>query len=321
MNRHKSLQRLFSIFLVFTLVFISFSPYVSAVETEEIPTEKVLLERASNWKYLDDGSDQGTNWKESNFDDSTWKSGAAPLGYPAGEDHGDFGEIATIIEYGADKNNKPATAYFKTTFEVEDLSEIGNTGLITSGIDDSAILYLNGHEIGRFNLPIDENIPYNAYVQDYGLDDASESSNKTFNLTEEQMSFIKEGTNVLAAEVHQDRPSSSDLFWDMEFKSIYVDESVFQASYISFAPGADETQYNFSWYSPLTTQPGVIEYAKKLEMTDEAFPETAKSVSATLAKASTGYSANEATITDIDSSTEYVYRLGDGNGKWTEVYN
>ena len=105
---------------------------------------------------------------------------------------------------------------------------------------------------------------------------------KLFNLTEEQMSYIVEGTNVLAAEVHQDRPSSSDLFFDMEFKSIYqapVDPTVYDASYISFAPGADETKRNFSWYSPKTDVPGVIEYAKVTDGNTSEFPtENAKSV-------------------------------------------
>ena len=39
-------------------------------------------------------------------------------------------------------------------------------------------------------------------------------------------------------------------------------QTVYDASYISFAPGADETKSNFSWYSPKTDVPGVIEYAK-----------------------------------------------------------
>ncbi|MFJ8236433.1 metallophosphoesterase [Ureibacillus sp. NPDC094379] len=320
MNRNKSLQRLLSLFLVLALVFTSFSPYASTAEAAEVPTEKVLLERASTWKYLDDGTDQGTSWKDSNFDDSTWKSGQAPLGYPTGEDHGTFPEIATVVGFGGDSQNKYATTYFRTTFNVENLSDIGNQGLITAGIDDSAIVYLNGHEIGRYNLPADQVIPFNKYVQDYGLNDASESSDKTFKLTAEQLSYLVKGTNVLAVEVHQDRPSSSDLFLDMEFKSIYVDESIYQATNISFAPGADETKYNFSWYSPETTQPGVIQYAKKSE--GSVFPETAaKEVTATLAKASTGFSANEATIMGIESSTEYVYRLGDGNGKWSETFS
>ncbi len=52
-----------------------------------------------------------------------------------------------------------------------------------------------------------------------------------------------------------------------------------------------------------------------------AIPKTAKLVKATLAEASSGYQANEATITGLESSSEYVYRLGDGNGKWTETYS
>ena len=43
---------------------------------EEIP---LVLEGAV-WKYLDDGNDLGTAWRESDYDDSSWKSGASGLG-------------------------------------------------------------------------------------------------------------------------------------------------------------------------------------------------------------------------------------------------
>ena len=102
----------------------------------------------------------------------------------------------------------------------------------------------------------------------------------------------------------------------------YVDETIYDASFISFAPGADETERNFSWYSPKTDVPGVIEYAKVTDGNSSAFPsEHVQSVTATLAEASAGYQANEATITGIEGSSEYVYRLGDGNGKWSEIYS
>ena len=249
------------------MVLSNLSPFVgtAAAEEAEAQSNQPLLDRASAWKYLDDGTDQGTAWKEKDFNDGEWKSGVAPLGYPASEDHGTFGNIATIIGYGSDSGNKHATSYFRTTFEVEDLSEISTSGVITAGIDDGAIIYLNGNEIARFNLPEDQEIKFDDYVQDFGLNDADENNDKTFNVTEEQMSYIVEGTNVLAVEVHQDRPSSSDVFFDMEFKSIYVDPTVYDASYISFAPGADETARNFSWYSPKTDVPGVIEYAKVVD--------------------------------------------------------
>ena len=64
-----------------------------------------------------------------------------------------FSTIATVVGYGGDSQNKHATTYFRTAFNVEDVSKISNSGLITAGIDDSAIIYLNGEEIGRVNLP------------------------------------------------------------------------------------------------------------------------------------------------------------------------
>ena len=56
------------------------------------------------------------------------------------------------------QQNKYATTYFRTTFNVEDVSKISSSGLITAGIDDSAIIYLNGAEIARVNLPEDQEI-------------------------------------------------------------------------------------------------------------------------------------------------------------------
>ena len=139
LKNNKTLNRFLVILLALLLVFSSFGPIVSRAEE---PADKVLVNSGSTWKYLDNGSDQGTAWKEVDFDDSAWKEGAAPLGYPAGEDHGTFPEIQTVIRYGDDSQNKHATTYFRTTFTVENLSEIHTSGLITAGIDDSAIIYL-----------------------------------------------------------------------------------------------------------------------------------------------------------------------------------
>ena len=38
--------------------------------------------------------------------------------------------------------------------------------------------------------------------------------------------------------------------WNLNRFMKNPDPTVYNASYISFAPGADETQRNFSWYSP-----------------------------------------------------------------------
>ena len=81
-QRHLSLKWLLSTFLVLALVFTSFSPFVSATEKEgSVPEESVLLPYDAEWSYLDQGTDLGTEWLNSDYDYSSWKTGKAPLGY------------------------------------------------------------------------------------------------------------------------------------------------------------------------------------------------------------------------------------------------
>ena len=61
-------------------------------------------------------------------------------------------------------------------------------------------------------------IAFDKYLSDLsGSSVADESRYETFTLDEADLAHLVEGTNVLAAEVHQDRPTSSDIYWDMEF--------------------------------------------------------------------------------------------------------
>src|SRR5262245_3537574 len=39
------------------------------------PVDTPLVVAGSIWKYFDNGTDQGTAWRELNFDDSSWVSG------------------------------------------------------------------------------------------------------------------------------------------------------------------------------------------------------------------------------------------------------
>jgi hypothetical protein len=70
-----------------------------------------LVEADSIWKYLDNGPDQGTVWRDMLFDDGAWASGAAELGCGDGDE-------ATTVSYGSNGNNKHLTTYFRRTFGV-----------------------------------------------------------------------------------------------------------------------------------------------------------------------------------------------------------
>ena len=56
----------------------------------------------SKWSYLDDGSNQGTTWRQTDFDASSWKSGPAELGYGDGDE-------ATRVIYGPNPDRKHIT--------------------------------------------------------------------------------------------------------------------------------------------------------------------------------------------------------------------
>ena len=68
---------------VLLLTLVVYAPPVWAVDTTLVPP-------GANWKYLDNGSNQGTAWRSLSFDDSSWASGPAQLGY------GDGGEATTL---------------------------------------------------------------------------------------------------------------------------------------------------------------------------------------------------------------------------------
>ena len=111
----------------------------------EEPENIILIGEGALWKYLDDGSDQETGWIELGFNDDDWNSGYAELGY------GDDDEI-TIVGYGSDENNKHITTYFRHTFMVFDPDDYQSLTLKLKR-DDGAVIYLNGYEIIRANMP------------------------------------------------------------------------------------------------------------------------------------------------------------------------
>ena len=59
-------------------------------------SDPTLIAAKSVWKYLDNGSDQGTAWRNAGFDDSAWTSGAGILGYGRGDE-------GTVVSYGPER--------------------------------------------------------------------------------------------------------------------------------------------------------------------------------------------------------------------------
>ena len=167
--------------------------------------QQTLVAQGSQWKYLDNGSNQGTSWFQPNFDDSNWKTGKAKLGY------GDNDE-ATTINYGSDPNNKFITTYFRTSFTLTNPAAFISFPLRLLR-DDGAVVYLNGIEVWRSNMPVG-----NITAATLATTSISGTDEATFQFTTIAASAFVAGKNVIAVEIHQSALDSSDIGFDLELK-------------------------------------------------------------------------------------------------------
>ncbi len=170
-----------------------------AAHTAETP----LVSAGSTWKYLDNGSNQGTAWRAASFNDSGWSSGAAQLGYGDGDE-------ATLLSFGPNASNKFITTYFRHAFSVANPSIFTSLTLRVLR-DDGAVVYLNGTEVWRTNMPagpVGHTTP--ASVAIGGADE------NTFFQTNISPNFLVSGTNVLALELHQANVTSTDVSFDLQ---------------------------------------------------------------------------------------------------------
>jgi hypothetical protein len=160
-----------------------------------------LVTASSQWQYYDLGAQPPLQWNSLLYDDSSWKTGNAQFGY------GDGDEITTI-GYGPDANNKYITSYYRKKFAISDTT--GADSLIVSVLaDDGTILYLNGTEIVRINMP-------GGSVTFSTLANANPVNENAFLTFAVNKKLLKPGENMIAAEVHQVSSTSSDVSFDMK---------------------------------------------------------------------------------------------------------
>jgi hypothetical protein len=168
-----------------------------------------LIATNSLWKYLDNGSNQGTAWKATAFNDASWASGNAELGYGDGDE-------ATVVSYGNNASNKYITTYFRKSFTVANAS---NYTSLTFGIvrDDGAIIYLNGTEVYRTNMPTGSvNFKTKASTDITGT---NESNFIYFTIAS---TLLVSGTNNVSVEIHQFDKTSPDISFKLNLAALQV---------------------------------------------------------------------------------------------------
>ena len=165
-------------------------------------TSSELFPTTQTWRYYDQGSLDEINWSDADYDDGSWASGPAPLGYFVGG----YRDYSTIISYGDNVNNKYPTYYFRTSFDLAEAPTGNETFRLSFTVDDGMIVYVNGVEAMRYNMP-GGNVTYNTYSTTYAQNNPDTG---TANL---KASLFRKGTNVIAVEVHNNSGSSTDIYW------------------------------------------------------------------------------------------------------------
>ncbi|MDB6032595.1 MAG: hypothetical protein JWM16_2933 [Verrucomicrobiales bacterium] len=208
---------------------ITVGPSASNLNFQVLPFDMnsfSLVATGSVWKYLDGGVGPAAGWMAATFNDSSWKTGTARFGYGVG------GE-ATLIDFGPNPASRPITTWFRKSFYVE------NPALFPHVVcrlrrDDGAVVYLNGQEVVRENLPSGPVSSSTTAIIDVGSSEEPAYFSKWI-----ESPGLVAGTNVIAVELHLFSPSSPDLSFDLELAGLNENLTALRPALTSRAAGTN----------------------------------------------------------------------------------
>jgi len=176
--------------------------YTFASPPEPLSTNLPMLTlTSSSWQVNGSGTDLGTGWLDSSYDDTQagWSSGQGLFGYTPSP--GAYPPIQTALSSG------PNTYYFRTHINWNNLPD-NVAFVVTNYLSDGAVFYLNGAEINRVRMPAGTvnyptvatgtNSPVGQYSV-FGIPGAT---------------FVV-GDNILEVETHQAAASSADMVFGL----------------------------------------------------------------------------------------------------------
>lgn len=169
------------------------------------PAYTTLLRPGAIWRYHDVISVPADGWHKPGFDDSGWPSGASSFGY---------GDLAVSPLTTPPDCARNGAAYARKTIVVP-APVLSATLLLRR--DDGAIVFVNGVEIARSNMPVGP-ITHTTFA----LSVVSGVNEWAWHKVTLPPGLLQPGENVIAASVHQANPCSSDLSLDMALRVVYA---------------------------------------------------------------------------------------------------
>ncbi len=162
----------------------------------------------SSWKYHKGrrAPSPGSSWRQSNFDDTAWASGRAPLGYG----NPPFGTLLTDMR-GKNNPNGYTTLYLRRSFVIPPGISVRDATCRVD-YDDGFTLWINGQRVLAANAP-NASPAHDAIAPENHESGAFE----TFDVVDAGGHFVP-GENTVAVQVLNHGLTSSDLKFDMELE-------------------------------------------------------------------------------------------------------
>jgi len=166
-------------------------------------TPKSIFPLTQVWRYNQAGTDLGTAWRGTGYNDSAWASGAGLLYVE---------EAASVSPKNTPLTLGRTTYYFRTRFTFTG-DPAGTDLQFATMVDDGAVFYLNGQEFYRLGMA-EGSVSYSTFASRNVGDAASEGPFAV------AVTNLVQGENVLAMEVHQSNASSSDVVFGMTLATV-----------------------------------------------------------------------------------------------------
>ena len=163
--------------------------------------QEMIIKNGDHWSYFDRGYLE-ENWFKT-LNHQNWKTGYTPLGY------GDR-LITTSINYGDDQDDKDIIKYFTKKISIKDISKFKGFEFRLQR-DDGAIIYVNGKELYRDNMPDGHITHKTKSIQVVDTEDEGTFYVKIFDPT-----IFKNGDNTISVQIHQCNTYSSDCIFSLE---------------------------------------------------------------------------------------------------------
>lgn len=160
--------------------------------------DSIIFRTGSNWYYYEGLQYPGDRWKDIDLETNSrtgWQTGPTGIGYADGDD-------ATELNM----RNRYITVYMRYPFSLGDVNKVTSMNFWVD-YDDGFVAYLNGVEVARRGVPLNQTKDSSAENHSATVDGGTA---ETIDLSP-SIPHLQTGANVFAIEVHNAGINSSDL--------------------------------------------------------------------------------------------------------------